>query len=212
MAICFPRISRTACGDSFNTSRPPKRISPETIFPGGSGISRMSDRFATDLPEPDSPTIPNVSPRFSSKLTPSTAFTTPSSVAKYVRRSLTSSRLPFVLVSGILVAITPPLSTTPRGLPARGLRLQVVLTSSFPAYCLLPSAYCLLLFHLRIQCITQTVPKKIQREQHQRHRHSWKDQLPGKNRQRLRAVRGQTPPGHARRPYPETEERKKRLA
>src|SRR6266404_8008451 len=205
MAICFPRIPRTACGDSFNTSRPPKRISPETIFPGGSGISRMSDRFATDLPEPDSPTIPRVSPRLSSKLTPSTAFTTPSSVAKYVRRSLTSSRLPFLLVSGILVAITHPLSTTPRGLPARGPRLQVVLTSSFPAYCLL-------LFHLRIQCISQTVAKKIQREQHQRHRHSWKDQLPRKNRQRLRAVRGQTPPGHARRPYPETEERKKRLA
>ncbi len=160
-------MSRTSRGESFSTSRPPKRISPETIFPGGSGINRMSERFATDLPEPDSPTIPSVSPRLSSKPMPSTAFTTPSSVSKYVRRSLTSSRFPFVLL------VTCHLSLFP---------------------------------HLRIERIAQAIAKKIQREQHHRHRQSRKNQLPWKNRQRLRAVRRQTPPGHARWAHPEPEE------
>ena len=44
-------------------SCPSKRISPETILPGGLGIRRMIERFVTDLPEPDSPTMPSVSPR-----------------------------------------------------------------------------------------------------------------------------------------------------
>ena len=46
----------------------------------------------TLLPEPDSPTIPSTSPRASSKLTPSTARTIPSSVANWTFRSLTSIR------------------------------------------------------------------------------------------------------------------------
>src|SRR2546429_1998100 len=43
-----------------------------------------------------------VSPCLTSKLTPSTALTTPSSVSKYVRRSLTSSRLPFLSSSAMV--------------------------------------------------------------------------------------------------------------
>src|SRR5437870_11509897 len=74
-------------------SRPSNSIDPDTILPGGSGINRMIERLATVFPDPDSPTIPKVSPRRRAKLTPSTAFTTPSSVPKYVRRSLTSRRL-----------------------------------------------------------------------------------------------------------------------
>ena len=31
--------------------------------PGGVGISRMIDRLVTDFPDPDSPTMPSVSPR-----------------------------------------------------------------------------------------------------------------------------------------------------
>ena len=46
----------------------------------------------TDLPEPDSPTIANTSPRLTSNDTPSTAWTTPSSVLKPARRSRTESR------------------------------------------------------------------------------------------------------------------------
>ena len=50
--------------------------------PGGVGISRMIDRFVTDLPDPDSPTMPSVSPRDTSNDTPSTALTTRPSSSK----------------------------------------------------------------------------------------------------------------------------------
>src|SRR2546422_3234667 len=59
--------------------------------PGGVGISRMMLRAVTLLPEPDSPTMPSVSPRLMWKSIPSTARTTPSSVKKYVFSPLTSS-------------------------------------------------------------------------------------------------------------------------
>src|SRR6266536_1323462 len=51
----------------------------------------MIENAVTDLPHPDSPTIPSVVPRSTLKVTPSTACTSPSRVLKYVRRSLTSS-------------------------------------------------------------------------------------------------------------------------
>ena len=40
---------------------------------------RMSRRAVVDLPQPDSPTMPSVSPRRTSKMTPSTACTAPTS-------------------------------------------------------------------------------------------------------------------------------------
>ena len=49
-------------------------------------------RHVTLLPEPDSPTIPSVSPGSIANETPSTAWTKPSSVRKRVRRFSTSSR------------------------------------------------------------------------------------------------------------------------
>src|SRR5437016_5411330 len=60
----------------------------------------------TDLPLPDSPTMPMVSPRFTSKLTPSTAFTTAPEVKKCVFRSWTcrsgvASLLPHPGVEGV---------------------------------------------------------------------------------------------------------------
>src|SRR6266478_1431990 len=42
-----------------------------------------------DVPLPDSPTIPRLSPGWGSNETPSTAFTIPPSVANWVRRSRT---------------------------------------------------------------------------------------------------------------------------
>ena len=42
-------------------SFPMNRIEP-AMRPGGSGISRNSAMAVTDLPQPDSPTIANVSP------------------------------------------------------------------------------------------------------------------------------------------------------
>src|SRR5256712_10819364 len=69
--------------------------------PGGVGISRMMLGAVTLLPEPDSPTMPSVSPRLMWKSIPSTARTTPSSVKKYVFSPLTSSSRS---------AMTPPLA------------------------------------------------------------------------------------------------------
>ncbi|GAA5502917.1 hypothetical protein Dxin01_02664 [Deinococcus xinjiangensis] len=42
----------------------------------------MTDKLVTLLPEPDSPTTASVSPLLMWKVTPSTLFTTPSSVLK----------------------------------------------------------------------------------------------------------------------------------
>src|SRR5438105_8316917 len=74
-------------------------------------MSRMIERLVTDFPEPDSPTMPKVSPRFRSKLMPSTALTVPSSVSKYVRRSLTERRFPSELLI-IAVALRGLLSVS----------------------------------------------------------------------------------------------------
>src|SRR5580692_10500174 len=90
IAISAPRISRSSSSDSAVISLPRKRIDPATMR-AGSSSRFMIDLAATLLPDPDSPTIPSVSPRFSVKLTPSTARTTPASVKNQVRRSLTCS-------------------------------------------------------------------------------------------------------------------------
>ena len=52
----------------------------------------MIARFETLLPEPDSPTMPSVSPRRSVNETSLTAWTTPSRVGKRTVRLRTSSR------------------------------------------------------------------------------------------------------------------------
>src|SRR6202035_3014269 len=66
-------------------SRPRKLIVPSTMR-AGSSSSRMIDFAVTLLPEPDSPTMPSVSPGRNEKLTPSTARTTPVSVKNHVCR------------------------------------------------------------------------------------------------------------------------------
>src|SRR6266568_913436 len=57
----------------------------------GSLISRITDIMVTLLPDPDSPTMPSVSPSDRVSDTPSTALTRPSSVRKETLRSRTSS-------------------------------------------------------------------------------------------------------------------------
>ena len=59
-------------------SLPRKIISPPSIFDVGSNF--IKDMAVTDLPHPDSPTIPIVSPSFILKLTSFTLFTIPLSV------------------------------------------------------------------------------------------------------------------------------------
>src|SRR5205823_5506610 len=89
--ILLPRYSRISASLNCSRSTPSNLILPPTILPPGCGTSRSSDRLVMVLPEPDSPTMPSVSPGATVKLTPSTALTTPRRVKKYVRRSSTCS-------------------------------------------------------------------------------------------------------------------------
>src|SRR5215207_9787994 len=93
-------------------SLPCKRTEPE-IEAFGERVRPMIVWALTLLPEPDSPTMPRISPGFSSKETPSTAPTMPSSVANLTRRSSTESS-----GSGRLATINAP----PPQLRFRGLR------------------------------------------------------------------------------------------
>ena len=54
-AILLPRTLFISLSESRNKSCPSSSILPDTIRPGGIGISRISDSIVTDLPEPDSP-------------------------------------------------------------------------------------------------------------------------------------------------------------
>src|SRR5215510_1416538 len=96
-AISAPRIERISVPFESSLARSTVRpapplaagrrnwISPSTIRPGRSTILRI-ERAVMLLPQPLSPTMPSVVPGCRSKLTPSTAFTVPSSCAKYVFR------------------------------------------------------------------------------------------------------------------------------
>src|SRR5579859_5616133 len=70
-------------------------------------MSLITDIIVTLLPDPDSPTMPSVSPWATVNDTPSTALTTPSSVRKLTRRSRTSS-------SGSAITWPPPSARTGR--------------------------------------------------------------------------------------------------
>ena len=76
-AIRDPRSSRISSGLLASRSSPSKTISPLTMRPPGSGTSRSSERQVIDFPDPDSPTMPRVSPRCTENVAPSTALTTP---------------------------------------------------------------------------------------------------------------------------------------
>src|SRR4051812_38233617 len=89
--MSFPRMSRSFFGlipirfSPFHIASPLEIVVLRLFIP-------MIVRQVTLLPQPDSPTIPRVLPFSTLKLTPSTALTMPSSVRKYVFRSLTSRR------------------------------------------------------------------------------------------------------------------------
>ena len=51
-------------------------VPPNVTVPLVGSWSRMSSRPSVDLPQPDSPTMPSVSPRRTARETPSTAWTT----------------------------------------------------------------------------------------------------------------------------------------
>src|SRR5450432_3609571 len=90
--ICMSRDNRRSDSRSRSmTLRPSNQISPDV-----GSIRRSRQRPVVDLPQPDSPTSPSVSPRMSSKLTPATACTwsvsrpnSPLLTGKFFTRSLT---------------------------------------------------------------------------------------------------------------------------
>jgi hypothetical protein len=82
MAMRWPRMARIASAGNLVSSWPSKAIEPPTMRPVSAGSSRRIDSAVTDLPQPDSPTMPNVSPAARSKEMPSTARTMPSAVKK----------------------------------------------------------------------------------------------------------------------------------
>src|SRR6266545_1144487 len=108
IAMSFPRTLRMSSSLSLSRSRPSKMTWPETMRPGGCGISRISDRALTLLPHPDSPTRPSASPSASVNATPLTALTTPSWVKNCVRRSETSNSKRRCEVSSVTVPGRPP--------------------------------------------------------------------------------------------------------
>src|SRR5215203_4164382 len=92
MAMRLPRIARISLSSRPRRSRPSKATLPRTVRPRRGGSRRMIDSAVTLLPQPDSPTIPSVSPAPTSNDTPSTARVVPSSLKKEVARSRTARR------------------------------------------------------------------------------------------------------------------------
>src|SRR5688572_17104254 len=113
-----PRRSRSRCAEAFSRSSPSSSTSPPAMRPGGCGTRPMMESAVTLLPQPDSPTMPSVRPRCRLKSTPSTARTSPRSVAKCVRSPRTSSS-GVRSMGGDLPLELFPVEQTPRPRPAR---------------------------------------------------------------------------------------------
>ena len=88
IAMRSPRSWRICSSLYLRRSWPLKRTSPSTTSRGS--IRPSSEKPVTDLPEPDSPTRPTISPRRTVRSTPSTAGQAPASVWNAVRRPRTS--------------------------------------------------------------------------------------------------------------------------
>ncbi|MGY3081048.1 hypothetical protein ACVWZZ_007456 [Bradyrhizobium sp. LM6.10] len=84
-----------------------------------SGSSPISDSAVTDLPQPDSPTNPSVSPRFRTKLTPRTACAGPRLVLRCTPRFSTSMS-GMVERSLIVIAPVPVVDRADRAIRRRG--------------------------------------------------------------------------------------------
>src|SRR5262245_48581482 len=85
-------MARILASPSFSKLRSSKIISPPTMRPGGE-TSLIIESAVTDLPQPDSPTKLNVSPRSSVNEMSSTERISPLLVEKKVFRLRTSRRL-----------------------------------------------------------------------------------------------------------------------
>ena len=88
--ISRPRRSRISFSLAALTSMPENITEPSAILPARSRI-RITAYDVTDLPEPDSPTMPSVSPLPTEILTCCTAFTMPRRVVNSTVRSSAST-------------------------------------------------------------------------------------------------------------------------
>ena len=99
MEIWEPHSWRRDLAGALRISWPMNRTEPVRTTPSR-GTSPMIERESTVLPDPDSPTMPTVSPRSRVRETPLTALSAPAAVEKVVWRSSTSSRVVSVPASG----------------------------------------------------------------------------------------------------------------
>jgi hypothetical protein len=90
MPIRRPRRRPIAASSRPSSSVPSKRTEP--LARAASGSRPISASAVIDLPQPDSPISPAVSPRSSENDTPRSASAGPRGVGRVTRRSLTSSR------------------------------------------------------------------------------------------------------------------------
>src|SRR3954469_18045941 len=104
MLMRLPRRRQYSASDNPASSPPSSLMLPVTDALSGS--SPISDNAVTDLPQPDSPTSPSVSPRFRAKLTPRTACAGPRLVLRRTPRLATSIN-GMVERSPILIAPAP---------------------------------------------------------------------------------------------------------
>ena len=100
----------------------------------------------TDFPEPDSPTMQSVSPRFRSNEILRTAFRMPLSVLKLIARLFTDKTL-----SSAISYLSFPY-------PEKSLSLRFFRVSTLFAS-----------FQSRVKCVTQSVAEQIERNHHQCH-------------------------------------------
>src|SRR5207248_11382961 len=91
IAISRPRIRRSSLSESCSRSRPSKCAVPLATRPARGRIPSSASEV-TLLPQPDSPTMPSVSPAAMSNEIPLTACTVPRCVQKRTRRFSTESK------------------------------------------------------------------------------------------------------------------------
>ena len=106
--ILVLRRCRTSSSESWTIFSPSRRTRPPTTLPRCAGMRPMMDSAVIVLPQPLSPTMPNVSPWFTWKDTPLTGLTTPSREGRCVSRSSTTS------TGSASVTQHPPAGRSPR--------------------------------------------------------------------------------------------------
>src|SRR5438874_3733515 len=118
--ICIFRLTRR----SFAPRRRVMSCPSKMMLPAVTGSSAVTRRASVDLPQPDSPTRPSVSPRLISRSTPSTARTAPPpkpEIGKCLKAPATRSNMGSAVTeeAGALSAACNPVDLRSRRLSVR---------------------------------------------------------------------------------------------